>query len=43
MYFLMIFQLTILISAAAYVLSVKSNFPIYHGWNIAQKIDASTL
>lgn len=23
-----------------HVLSVKANFPIYHGWNVAQKLDA---
>lgn len=28
------------ISTHPYVLSVKANFPIYHGWHVAQKIDS---
>lgn len=27
------------LSAHPYVLSVRANFPIYHGWHIAQKLD----
>ncbi|KAL9181516.1 hypothetical protein ACHAXT_010321 [Thalassiosira profunda] len=27
------------LSTHPYVLSVKANFPIYHGWNVAQKLD----
>lgn len=28
------------LSAHPYVLSVKANFPIYHGWHVAQKLDS---
>lgn len=28
------------LSVHPHVLSVKANFPIYHGWNIAQKLDS---
>eukprot|EP00579_Thalassiosira_antarctica_P011312 CAMPEP_0201914152 /NCGR_PEP_ID=MMETSP0903-20130614/4404_1 /ASSEMBLY_ACC=CAM_ASM_000552 /TAXON_ID=420261 /ORGANISM="Thalassiosira antarctica, Strain CCMP982" /LENGTH=444 /DNA_ID=CAMNT_0048449479 /DNA_START=56 /DNA_END=1393 /DNA_ORIENTATION=- len=28
------------ISTHPYVLSVKANFPIYHGWHVAQKLDS---
>lgn len=28
------------LSTHPYVLSVKANFPMYHGWNIAQKLDS---
>jgi len=28
------------LSTHPYVLSVKANFPIYHGWHIAQKLDS---
>lgn len=29
------------LSAHPFVLSVKANFPIYHGWHVAQKLDAA--
>lgn len=29
------------LSTHPYVLSVKANFPIYHGWHVAQKLDAA--
>eukprot|EP00581_Thalassiosira_minuscula_P009127 CAMPEP_0183707726 /NCGR_PEP_ID=MMETSP0737-20130205/4220_1 /TAXON_ID=385413 /ORGANISM="Thalassiosira miniscula, Strain CCMP1093" /LENGTH=420 /DNA_ID=CAMNT_0025935455 /DNA_START=228 /DNA_END=1490 /DNA_ORIENTATION=+ len=29
------------ISTHPYVLSVKANFPIYHGWHVAQKLDSA--
>ncbi|KAL3808042.1 hypothetical protein ACHAXA_003522 [Cyclostephanos tholiformis] len=29
------------LSAHPYVLSVKASFPIYHGWNVAKKLDAA--
>jgi len=28
------------LSAHPYVLSVKANFPVYHGWDVAQKLDS---
>jgi len=28
------------LSTHPYVLSVKANFPIYHGWHVAQKLDS---
>jgi hypothetical protein len=30
------------LSVHPYVLSVEANFPIYHGWNIAQKLDLAS-
>lgn len=30
------------LSVHPYVLSVEANFPIYHGWNMAQKLDSAS-